>query len=120
MRGIVYSLVFMTCVAALAALVLFVSNASASWYMRYDQAWQASEGVARRTCLNVPTCLGWEVGPCVRRSPARFDCAERQYFRFVAGERELEQVCETVLHWGASRWGLLVLKGATQPYCSDL
>jgi hypothetical protein len=102
-------------------LALSVGTANARYYMRYGQAKQASVDTAKSICQKAPECIGWRVDQCLRRSPSRFDCGISHLYRFVAEqtESEVEMACDSVLHWGASIYGYVALKGATKPQCYE-
>jgi hypothetical protein len=109
-------------VLTIVALTLSVASADASYYMRYGQAKQASTEVVRQSCSEQPSCVGWIVDQCLRRSPSRFDCLIGFLHRYEAEQTEVgfEEVCESVLHWGASPQGYIELKALGQPHCYEV
>jgi hypothetical protein len=106
----------------LVSLAFGAATADARYYMRYGQAKRASAEVARQSCAEQSSCVGWIVDRCLRRSPSRFDCVVAKLHRYEAERTEvaIEEVCETVLHWGASPQGYVELKALGRPYCYEV
>jgi hypothetical protein len=101
-------------------LTLSVGTADASYYMRYGQAKRASAEVANQSCAEQSSCAGWIVDRCSRRSSSRFDCVVAKLHRYEVTGAAIEEVCETVLHWGASPQGYVDLKALGRPYCYEV
>jgi hypothetical protein len=101
---------------AVAGLLVMAGSADAfKWRMAYGQAKSESKVFAKETCREIPECTGWGVGPCLRRSPSRFDCTIGIFARGVEPGEEIQ--CDQVLHWGVNRSGVVVLKNFGRPHC---
>jgi hypothetical protein len=104
----------------LVSLAFGAVTADARYYMRYGQAKRASAEVARQSCSEQSSCVGWIVDRCLRQSPSRFDCVVAKLHRYEVTGAAIEEVCETVLHWGASPEGYVDLKALGRPYCYEV
>jgi hypothetical protein len=102
---------------ALAALFLVpVSDASATWFMRYGQAKNESKRFSKESCERSQDCTAWGAGKCVRRSQSSFSCVIANWF-LPPNSDEPDIECVQVLHWGVKTGGFIVLKNAGEPRC---
>lgn len=104
-------------VVALIAFFAFAGSAQAfEWHMRYGQAKHETLAYSEEACAEVRGCLTWGVGsPCYRASNSRFDCLMALFFEGVRPGEQIE--CNSILHWGVNRSGIIALKNQGEPNC---
>jgi len=105
-------------VLTIVALAFSAASAEASgYYMTYGQAVAETKRYARNTCNELPECIAWGKGPCLRRSPSAFNCIAAFFYPGPGIEEGEELECNQILYWGVSRGGYIVLKNFSEPNC---